>query len=58
MNAEMLRNPEMRQFGANFSVFGRWEQPADIANIAAFLASPDSGWITGQCLDAGGGSHL
>lgn len=34
---------------------GRIGQPADIATIAVFLASPDSGWITGQTLLASGG---
>lgn len=58
MNAGMLQDPNMRQFGANFSVFGRWGQPEDIASIAAFLASPDGSWITGQCIDASGGSYL
>jgi NAD(P)-dependent dehydrogenase (short-subunit alcohol dehydrogenase family) len=33
-------------------------QPGDIAGIAAFLASEDSRWITGQLIDASGGSHL
>lgn len=58
MNAGMLQDPNMRQFGANFSVFGRWGQPEEIASIAAFLASPDGSWITGQCIDASGGSYL
>lgn len=58
MNASMLGDEAGRQFGADFSIFGRWGEPADIADIAAFLASPDSRWITGQCIDASGGSHL
>ncbi|MFD1953198.1 SDR family oxidoreductase [Paenibacillus thailandensis] len=58
MNAGMLQDPESRRFGAGFSIFGRWGEPADIADIAAFLASPDSRWITGQVIDASGGSHL
>ncbi|WP_274654594.1 SDR family oxidoreductase [Paenibacillus humicola] len=58
MNAGMLQNTEARQFGADFSIFGRWGQPIDIANIAAFLASSDGSWVTGQCIDASGGSHL
>lgn len=33
-------------------------QPDDIAAIAAFLAGPDSAWITGQCIDASGGQRL
>jgi len=34
---------------------GRIGQPQDIAPVAAFLASPDSGWITGEILQAAGG---
>ncbi len=58
MNAAMLQDETMTKFGADYSLFGRWGQPADIADIAVFLASPDSRWITGQRLDASGGSHL
>jgi 3-oxoacyl-[acyl-carrier protein] reductase len=58
MQAAMLQNPEGRKFGAAFSIFGRWGEPEDVADIAAFLASPDSRWVTGQLIDASGGSHL
>ena len=34
---------------------GRLGQPADIADVVAFLAGPDSGWMTGQNLQATGG---
>ncbi|MDL2406475.1 glucose 1-dehydrogenase [Rhizobium calliandrae] len=34
---------------------GRLGQPGDIAPIAVFLASKDSGWLTGETLYAGGG---
>ncbi|HEY0264605.1 MAG TPA: glucose 1-dehydrogenase [Granulicella sp.] len=34
---------------------GRIGQPQDIAAIATFLSSADSGWITGQTILAGGG---
>jgi 3-oxoacyl-[acyl-carrier protein] reductase len=34
---------------------GRVGQPGDIASIAVFLASDDSGWLTGEHLIAGGG---
>jgi 3-oxoacyl-[acyl-carrier protein] reductase len=36
---------------------GRAGQPSDIALIAVFLASDDSGWITGEHLFATGGSR-
>jgi 3-oxoacyl-[acyl-carrier protein] reductase len=34
---------------------GRVGQPDDIASIAVFLASDDSGWVTGEQILAGGG---
>ncbi|MED5016525.1 SDR family oxidoreductase [Paenibacillus chibensis] len=58
MNASMLQDPAAYQYGADFSVFRRWGQPEDVADIAAFLASSDSRWVTGQLIDASGGSHL
>jgi NAD(P)-dependent dehydrogenase (short-subunit alcohol dehydrogenase family) len=33
-------------------------QTDDIARVAGFLAGPDSGWVTGQVIDASGGSRL
>jgi 3-oxoacyl-[acyl-carrier protein] reductase len=34
---------------------GRIGQPQDIATVASFLASPDSGWITGETILVAGG---
>jgi 3-oxoacyl-[acyl-carrier protein] reductase len=34
---------------------GRIGQPRDIAPVAVFLASPESGWITGQTIHVAGG---
>jgi 3-oxoacyl-[acyl-carrier protein] reductase len=34
---------------------GRVGQPHDIATVVTFLASPESGWITGQVIQAAGG---
>jgi 3-oxoacyl-[acyl-carrier protein] reductase len=36
---------------------GRTGLPQDIAKIAVFLASDDSGWLTGEEIRAGGGMH-
>lgn len=58
MNAALFQDPDGHKFAAGLSAFGRWGQPEDIADIAAFLASPDSRWVTGQLIDASGGSHL
>jgi 3-oxoacyl-[acyl-carrier protein] reductase len=49
------KTPEqLHQFGQQ-SAFGRLGQPADIADVIAFLASDASRWITGQNLRANGG---
>jgi 3-oxoacyl-[acyl-carrier protein] reductase len=58
MNAATLRDPEGRKFAAGISAMGRWAQPEDIADAAAFLASSDGRWVTGHLLNASGGSHL
>ena len=34
---------------------GRLGQPQDIAPVATFLASPESGWITGEVIQVAGG---
>ena len=47
-------------FGAEIvaqTPLGRVGQPGDIAAIAVFLASDDSGWLTGEHLLATGGSR-
>jgi len=37
---------------------GRIGQPKDVADIAAFLASDDSYWVTGQTIKASGGARI
>jgi len=37
---------------------GRIGQPKDIADVAVFLASDESGWLTGETIQAAGGSRL
>jgi 3-oxoacyl-[acyl-carrier protein] reductase len=34
---------------------GRFGTPEDVANVVAFLASPDSNYVTGQVIDIDGG---
>lgn len=58
MNADTLQSPDGQKYAASLSTFNRWGEPQDVADIAAFLASSDSRWITGQLIDASGGSHL
>ena len=45
-----------RQFVAQ-TPLGRVGQPEDIARVAVFLASNDSGWLTGERISASGGLH-
>jgi meso-butanediol dehydrogenase/(S,S)-butanediol dehydrogenase/diacetyl reductase len=37
---------------------GRIEQPEDVANLVAFLASPESDYMTGQAINITGGSEI
>ncbi|MCC9306709.1 SDR family oxidoreductase [Kitasatospora sp. RB6PN24] len=53
-----LSDPAQRAEWGSMSVFNRVGEPADIADAVAFLASDDGRWVTGQVLDATGGSHL
>ena len=34
---------------------GRWGTPEDAARLVAWLASEESGWVTGQVIDSDGG---
>ncbi|QBR02952.1 SDR family oxidoreductase [Paraburkholderia pallida] len=58
MNADWITIPEARAGAEALSVFARVGQPADVADIIAFVASPDARWITGQVIDATGGARL
>lgn len=58
VNAPWLHTPEGQKQAIGMSALGRVGQPSDIADVTAFLASSDSRWITGQLIDATGGSHL
>ncbi|MDI3403186.1 SDR family oxidoreductase [Streptomyces cavernicola] len=53
-----MADPDAKAHAAAFSVFNRVGQPDDVADVVAFLASPDARWITGQNIDASGGSGL
>jgi 3-oxoacyl-[acyl-carrier protein] reductase len=60
-DTDMLRAtnpPESFAQAAALTALQRLGQPADIANVVAFLAGPDSGWITGQNLRVTGGFLL
>ena len=46
---------QFRALGASLSPFNRIGTSADVADVAAFLASDAARWVTGQNLQAGGG---
>lgn len=56
--AHMFADERMRAGTAGASALRRVADPADIADIVAFLASADSRWVTGQVVDATGGTFL
>jgi 3-oxoacyl-[acyl-carrier protein] reductase len=41
---------------AQMAALGRLGEPADIADVVAFLASEDARWITGQNIRVNGGT--
>ncbi|WP_020617453.1 SDR family oxidoreductase [Paenibacillus daejeonensis] len=58
VNASWLHTTDGRKMAEEMSALGRVGKPSDIADIVAFTASPDGRWVTGQMIDATGGSHL
>ena len=53
-------NVYQRQFGRSgcaSTPLGRGAVPDDIAKVAVFLASDDSGWLTGETILASGGKR-
>ncbi|MEV7519668.1 SDR family oxidoreductase [Streptomyces sp. NPDC091371] len=58
LNAGLLADPATRAHLASRSVFDRIGTAEEVADVVAFLASPDSRWLTGQHLNATGGLQL
>ena len=58
MNAQLLSDSGNRRYVESLSALGRVGTVEEVADAAAFLAGPDSRWITGQYLDVSGGSFL
>jgi 3-oxoacyl-[acyl-carrier protein] reductase len=58
MGAWVDSAPEIRPAVLSTVALGRLGQPADVADVVAFLASDKGRWITGQSLDASGGQWL
>lgn len=60
-DTDLLRTsnpPEALEQTAALTALGRLGEPADIADVVAFLAGPDARWITGQNILATGGLIL
>lgn len=58
MSEQIRRNytPEYRQWQADNEIpVGRYGEPADVANLVCFLASPLAGYITGAVIPVDGG---
>ncbi|MFD8098888.1 SDR family oxidoreductase [Nocardia fluminea] len=58
MNAWLIDNPDGQREASSNVALGRVGHPADIADIVSYLVSDDARWITGQTLDASGGTAL
>ncbi len=56
MLAEVAKNDKKRKKALERSPMGRFGNPTEIASIAAFLASEDASYITGQTIYADGGA--
>ncbi|MCO8277371.1 SDR family oxidoreductase [Actinoplanes sp. TRM 88003] len=58
-NSQYLRdNPELAAQQADRVALGRLGEAEDVADIIAFLASDQGRWVTGQVIDASGGTAL
>lgn len=60
-NADWLRgeaNAAAREWVTEASALKKLAGPAEIADVVGFLASPDGRWVTGQWIDATGGTLL
>jgi 3-oxoacyl-[acyl-carrier protein] reductase len=50
-----ISTAEMKRLFISRTPLGRLGMPSDIADVVAFLASPDARWVTGQVLFVNGG---
>jgi 3-oxoacyl-[acyl-carrier protein] reductase len=56
--AEFVKSADGEAFAKSKQAQKRVGQADDVASVVAFLAGPDSRWVTGQVIEAGGGSGL
>jgi NAD(P)-dependent dehydrogenase (short-subunit alcohol dehydrogenase family) len=53
--AGLLNSPEKIEAGGKRHPIGRVGESSDVANLSAFLLSPENTWITGQIIGVDGG---
>ena len=54
----LMPNPEIEKYYLNRQPMGRFGQPEELANLAVFLMSDLSPYITGECVTIDGGERL
>lgn len=55
LTAGLISNPKIAEGIAQMHPLGRLGEPEDIAALAAYLLSPQAGWMTGQVIGVDGG---
>ncbi len=55
---EALDFPEAVTALESITALGRMGQPEDVADVVGFLVGPQGRWVTGQTIDASGGTYL
>ncbi|MFI7537195.1 SDR family oxidoreductase [Streptosporangium sp. NPDC049376] len=58
MTAGHTSIPEVVAAFEAITALGRLGEPEDVADVVAFLASPQGRWVTGQTVDVSGGTYL
>lgn len=58
LNSDWIDQDGAREQAAKLSAFDRIGTPDEVAGVIAFLASDRGRWVTGQTIDATGGSYL
>lgn len=56
--SSMPGSEQMSQYLVSQTPLGRMGEPADIANVVAFVASPEAAWITGAIIPVSGGIRV